>query len=234
MIKLGHQPVLWHVMRGYAAWGIDDFILCLGRGGDLIKRFFLTYQEALSNDFVLSGRDRQIRLLRTDIERWRITFADTGTQAPVLQRLRAVRPLIGDDEVFCASYGDVLTNAPLDKFLDNFLSRDRLAGALALRPRGGLRFLDIKPDGAVTAVHAIEAADLWMVGGYFFFRRAIFDEMENEASLQDGLLPRLIQQRQLISYPYPGFWSWTDTLRDVQRLEVLEEAGKAPWRGSPQ
>ena len=113
MVRLGTHPVLWHVMRIHASFGWDDFVLCLGRGADAIKSYFLEYEEALSNDFVLTGASRDVRLLRSDMDRWRITFADTGRQAPVLQRLRAVRELVKDEDLFCASYGDVLTDAPL-------------------------------------------------------------------------------------------------------------------------
>lgn len=229
MVLIGQRPVLWHVMRTHAAWGTDDFILCLGRGGDLIKRFFLDYQEALTNDFVLTGSDREVHLLGTDIEPWRITFADTGMQAPVLNRLRAARTLIGDDEFFCASYGDVLTDAPFDQFIDDFRSRDCLAAVLAVRPPSRAHLLESGSGGAVTAVHTMGSSDLWGAGGYFIFRRAIFDELRDDTSLLDGLLPRLAEEGQLLSYQHEGFWSGMDTLREVQQLNALQEAGTAPW-----
>jgi glucose-1-phosphate cytidylyltransferase len=228
MVKLGMHPVLWHVMRVHAARGMDDFVLCLGRGADVIKRYFLEYQEALSNDFVLSGATRDVRLLRSDIQEWRITFADTGKQAPVLQRLRAVRPLVEDEELFCASYGDVLTDAPLGDFLDDFRARDELAAVLAVRARGGTRLLDIAPTGLVADVQALERDDRWMAGGYFFFRRGIFDELQDDSML-DGLLPRLAAKGMLRAYEHAGFWSGMDSLRDVQQLQDLVESGAAPW-----
>ncbi len=229
MVRLGAQPVLWHVMRIHASAGLDDFVLCLGRGADVIKAYFLEYQEALANDFVLSGPERQVRLLHSDMDRWRITFADTGRQAPVLRRLRAAQPLLADEEVFCASYGDVLTDAPLGEFREDFLHRTELAGVLAVRPRGGAGLLDTAPDGLVTGVSSLESDDRWMAGGYFFFRRGIFDELI-EDSMLEGLLPRLAAKGQLRAYRYDGFWSGMDSLRDVQLLNSLVESGQAPWQ----
>lgn len=232
MVRLGMHPVLWHVMRIHASFGLDDFVLCLGRGADAIKAYFLEYEEALSNDFVLSGPHREIRLLQSHMDRWRITFADTGRQAPVLQRLRAVQPLLRDEELFCASYGDVLTDAPLDEFLRDFRNRTEIAGVLAVRPRGGAGLLSLRSDGLVTSVHALAQDERWQAGGYFFFRRGIFEELVDDSMLE-GLLPRLAAQGQLRSYQHAGFWSGMDSLRDVQLLNALVESGEAPWLPRP-
>jgi len=232
MVRLGTHPVLWHVMRIHASFGWDDFVLCLGRGADAIKSYFLEYEEALSNDFVLTGASRDVRLLRSDMDRWRITFADTGRQAPVLQRLRAVRELVKDEDLFCASYGDVLTDAPLEEFLADFRGRPEIAGVLAVRPRGGAGLLEIEAGGLIDRVHSLEHDGRWMAGGYFFFSRGIFDELP-DASMLEGLLPRLASKGQLRAYTHDGFWSGMDSLRDVQLLNALVEAGEAPWQRSP-
>lgn len=228
MVRIGLQPVLWHVMRIHASVGLTDFVLCLGRGADVIKSYFLEYEEALSNDFVLSGPQRTVRLLHSDMDRWRITFADTGRQAPVLQRLRAVRKLLVDEDLFCASYGDVLTDAPLGRYLEDFRGRSELAAVLAVRPRGGAALLDVDADGLVGSVTSLENDDRWMAGGYFFFRRGIFDHLVDDSMLQ-GLLPRLAAAGQLRAYHHDGFWSGMDSLRDVQLLNALIESGRAPW-----
>lgn len=228
MVRLGAQPVLWHVMRVHAAHGMDDFVLCLGRGADVIKSYFLDYREALSNDFVLSGRNRDVRLLQRDVDTWRITFADTGKQAQVLQRLRAVRPMLESEELFAASYGDVLTDAPLGEFLADFEGRTELAGVLAVRPRFGSRLLEIGQDEMVRRVEGLDDGGRWMAGGYFFFRRAVLDELEDDSML-DGLLPRLAERGQLRAYRHDGFWSGMDSLRDVQELQALVDGGDPPW-----
>jgi glucose-1-phosphate cytidylyltransferase len=123
MIPIGGRPILWHIMKYYAAWGHNEFVLCLGYKAEAIKEFFLTYNEALANDFVLSGGGTDITLLRTDIDEWKITFVDTGMQATIGERLKAVEPFLADDEAFLATYGDGLTDAPLDDMVDCTSSR---------------------------------------------------------------------------------------------------------------
>ena len=127
MVPIGPRPVLWHVMRYYAHFGYKDFILCLGYKADVIKDYFLRYNEALSNDFILSDGGRSVELLRTDIQDWRITFVDTGLHASIGERLLAVQRHVGDDELFLANYGDNLTDAPLDELVEDFRGRDKVA-----------------------------------------------------------------------------------------------------------
>src|SRR5262249_39283317 len=117
MAPIGHRPLLWHVMKYYAHFGHTDFILCLGYRGDAIKEYFLNHNDALSNDFVLSGGG-EIELLGNDTPDWRITFVDTGLRTNIGDRLRAVRPLLDDEELFLANYSDTLTDAPLPRLID--------------------------------------------------------------------------------------------------------------------
>ena len=134
MVSVGYRPILWHIMRYYAHFGHKDFILCLGYKADVVKDYFLRYEETLSNDFVLSGENGDVDLLGRDISDWRITFVDTGLNASIGQRLRAVRRYVGD-EPFLANYGDVLTDAPLDERIGRFLASDMVASLMCVRPR---------------------------------------------------------------------------------------------------
>ena len=118
MMTVGHRPVLWHIMRYYAHFGHTEFILCLGYGAEKVKEYFLNYQETASNDFVLSDGGRQVDMISTDISDWRITFVDTGLHSEIGERLRRVRPHLNGDDVFLATYGDVLTDAPLNDLID--------------------------------------------------------------------------------------------------------------------
>ena len=115
LTPIGYRPILWHLMRYYAHYGHREFILCLGYRADAVKSYFLEYDEALSNDFVMEAGGGQIDLLSRDIDDWQITFVDTGTHATLAERLWAVRPHLADDEIFLANYADVLTDAPLDR-----------------------------------------------------------------------------------------------------------------------
>ena len=122
MIPIGNRPILWEIMRYYAAWGHTEFVLCLGYKGDVIREYFLNYNEALFNDFVLEGHgaEARVELLQRDVGGWRITFVDTGMQSTIGERLKAVEGYLNDDEEFLATYGDGLTDAPLDAMIDAF------------------------------------------------------------------------------------------------------------------
>src|SRR5579875_2056466 len=175
MVPVGNRPVLWNVMKYYAHYGHTDFILCLGYKGDAIKEYFLNYNECLSNDFTLSHGGRRIDLLRRDIEDWRITFVDTGIAANIGERLRAVEPFLAGEEIFLANYSDGLTDFPLPTLIEEFERGDSIASFLAVRPTYSFHFVSREADGTVLGVDNVIAANAWINGGFFVFRRAIFD-----------------------------------------------------------
>ncbi len=228
MVPIGQRPILWHNMRYYAHFGHKDFVLCLGYRADVIKDYFLHYNEALSNDFILSG-DGKMDLLGTDIQDWRIAFVDTGRNALIGQRLRAVQRHIGSDEMFLASYGDNLTDAPLDRLVDDFRGREKIAAFLSVPPTHSFHVVTLRPDGIVTGIEHVAASGLRINGGFFIFRREIFDYIRPGEELVEEPFQRLISEGQLIAYPYEGFWAPMDTLKDLQTLQALEEGGRPPW-----
>ena len=229
MVSVGYRPILWHVMKYYAHHGHKDFILCLGYKADAIKNYFLEYDEAHSNDFVLSDGGRNLELLSSDIDDWRITFVDTGLQANIGQRLLAVRKHVQDEELFLASYSDCVTDAPLPRLIEDFRSRDTVGSFLSVRPAVPGHFISHRDNGLVRAITAPRDSGLWVNGGYFILRPEIFDHMEDGDELVIEPFQRLIAKRELITYPYEGFWAPMDTLRDRQELESLFERGQAPW-----
>jgi len=229
MVAVGSRPILWHVMRFYSHFGHKDFVLCLGYRGDVIKDYFLHYNEAVSNDFVLSDGGRSLEFLSTDIQDWRITFADTGLAAPVGQRLRAVREHLDRDELFLANYGDTLTAAPLNDLIDDFQRRGKIAAFLCVRPSYTFHVVTLGDGGLVDTIQDVRESDTWINGGYFIFRREVFDYLDANDDLVDGVFRRLIAAEQLIGYQYQGFWAPMDTLKDKQELENLYETGRPPW-----
>ncbi|MBV9522526.1 MAG: glucose-1-phosphate cytidylyltransferase [Alphaproteobacteria bacterium] len=229
LVPLGYRPILWHVMKYYAHFGHTDFILCLGYKGDAIKEYFLNYDECLSNDFVLSHGARQVDLLRRDIEDWRITFVDTGISANIGERLKAVEPFLAKDEVFLANYSDGLTDFPLPTLIENFKRRGSIGTFLAVRPHYSFHFVSRAPDGTVLGVDNVISANAWINGGYFVFRREIFDYIRPGEELVEQPFQRLIEERQLHAHDYDGFWRCVDTFKDLQALENLYAQGKAPW-----
>lgn len=230
MVPIGNRPILWHVMKYFAHYGHKDFILCLGHKAEVIKKFFLEYDEALSNDFVLSGGGNDVELLSSDAHDWRITFVDTGLRASVGQRLLSVREHIADDEVFLANYGDVLTDAPLPAMIEHLESNDGIASMLSVRPSYTFHVLTLDEDRTVRDVQDVTRADLWINGGYFVFRNEIFDHIGPGEDLVFEPFQRLIAKEKLLAYQYEGFWAPMDTLKDKHVLEGLLETGAAPWQ----
>src|SRR5438046_2623377 len=134
MVPIGYRPILWHVMKYYAHYGHKDFILCLGYKGDVVKNYFLNYDECVSNDFVLSNGGKKLHLLNSDIHDWNITFVDTGIASNIGQRLKAVEHYVKGESAFLANYSDGLTDLPLPGYIDHFLERDKVGSFLAVRP----------------------------------------------------------------------------------------------------
>lgn len=230
MVPVGYRPVLWHVMRYYAHFGHTEFILCLGYRADAIKDYFLRYNEALSNDFVMANGGREIELLGSDISDWRISFVDTGVTTSIGQRLRAVHRFIGTDEVFLANYADVLSDAPLNTFIDQFLQTDAVGSCIAIHPTMyTFHLLALAEDGRVTSLDSVESSNIRINGGYFILRRSIFDWLGDRDDLVPDVFPRLAAAGRLLAHPHDGFWAPMDTLKDRAALEAQLEAGRPKW-----
>lgn len=238
MVAVGYRPILWHVMRYYAHFGHRDFILCLGYRGDAIKEYFLRYEEALSNDFVLSGGGRDIELLGSDIGDWRITFADTGLDTTVGERLRRVRHHLEGEELFLANYGDTLTDAPLDWLVDEARASGAVASLLSVPPPYSFHIVEADAAGTVRAIRDTGSSGVRINGGGYVLRPEIFDVLGSAQDLVDEPFERLAAEGRLRAFRYDGFWLSLDTLKDLQHLRDLEESGDPPWavwrRSAPQ
>jgi glucose-1-phosphate cytidylyltransferase len=230
MIRVGDRPVLWHVMKYYAHFGHTEFILCLGHKAEVIKDYFLTYNEALSNDFVLTDGGQKVTLLGEDITEWKISFVHTGYAASVGERLARVRDHIGDDPYFLANYGDVLTDAYLPQVIDDVMARGVVACFLSVAPSYSFHSVRTDTEGIVEAVDDVREAGIRINGGHFVLRREIFDHMHPGDELVTDTFSRLIPQRQVMAWRHDGFWAPMDTLKEQQELEAMVEAGGGPWR----
>jgi glucose-1-phosphate cytidylyltransferase len=230
MVPIGGRPVLWHVMKYYAHFGFTDFVLCLGYRAEAIKQFFLTYNEALANDFVFSDGGAQVHLLKTDIHNWSITFVDTGLRSSIGERLRAVRHLLRHDEMFLANYGDTLTDADLPAMITRARERGVTASFLAVRPNYSFHIVSMNDDGIVDGIRDVTRSDVWINGGYFVVRSELLDELGPGEDLVEEPFRRLLARDQLLAQRHEGFWAPMDTLKDQQWLERLHEDGRAPWQ----
>ena len=229
MIPIGERPILWHIMRYYSSFGHHEFIICLGYKAEVVKEYFLNYQEALTNDFVLADGGRRVELLSTDIQDWSITFVNTGLRTSIGQRLKAVQEYIGTDEVFLTNYGDTLTDASIPDMVEMLTATDKTALFIAARPTYNFHVAQIAEDNSVTEIHDVTKAYMWINGGYFVFRREVFDYIEEGDDLVEEPFRRLIAENKLMAYPYDGFWAAMDTLKEKQHLDSLLESGNAPW-----
>lgn len=229
MVTIGYRPIMWHLMKYYAHHGHMDFVLCLGYKADVIKQYFLDYNECLSNDFVLAEGGRKVELLNSDIHDWRITFADTGAASPIGERLRLIRSHLEGEEMFLANYTDCLTDLPLDGFIDEFRRSGRVAGLVTVAPQVSYHYISTDADGCVDSLTDANHTRLRVNGGFFIFRQAIFDYLRVGEDLVDGPFQRLIADRQLMAYAYDGFWKAMDTFKDKQQLDELLASGRPPW-----
>ena len=230
MVPIGSRPVLWHVMKYYAHFGFTDFVLCLGYKAEAIKYFFLTYNEAMANDFVLSEGGARVHVLKTDIQDWNVTFVDTGLHTSIGQRLRAVRHLLGDDELFLANYGDTLTDAPLPAMIENARAAGATASFLAVRPNYSFHVVDVRDDGLVGGISDVTKSGIWINGGYFVLRTEFVDEIRPGEDMVEEPFQRLAASGELLAQRHEGFWAPMDTLKEKQRLESLHDGGQAPWQ----
>ena len=229
MATVGERPLLWHVMRYYAHFGHTDFVLCLGYGASAVKDFFLNYDEATSNDFVLEGCDRKVTLFKTDISDWQITFVDTGLHSSIGERLRRVRRFVEDEPMFMANYADVLTNAPLPDMIERFEAGDAAVSLLAVPPQSSHHAVDIDDDGVITQVTPMRDLRHWENGGYFLLRPEIFDELREDEDLVEDAIVRLVRRGRVAAYPYKGYWTPADTVKERLLLEELYQRADCPW-----
>jgi glucose-1-phosphate cytidylyltransferase len=229
LVNIGYRPVVWHLMRYYAHYGHKDFILCLGYRGDLIREFFLTYNECMSNDFVMTEGGRKLQALRTDIDDWRITFVDTGMHSNIGQRLLRVQRHLQDDDVFLANYADGLSDLPLDLMITEFHAKGVVASFASVRSSLSLHCVEASEDGYVKRLGALHDSTFMINGGFFVFSRRIFDFIKQGEELVEQPFARLAEQRLLATYRYEGFWMAMDTFKDKIVLDRMEAQGNCPW-----
>jgi glucose-1-phosphate cytidylyltransferase len=202
-------------MRYYAHYGHADFVLCLGHRAGVIEEYV--------------RRELLFRPAHTNGGRWKVTFVDTGPDSTIAERLLAVRDHVADEELFLANYGDNLTDAPLPSVVSALVERDKVATFLCVRPNYTFNVVTTGEGGRVEGIYDIAQSGIWINGGYFVFRRSIFDYIHAGDELVEEPFRRLIAADQLLAYPYEGFWAPMDTLKDKERLEALVGSTAAPW-----
>jgi len=230
MVHIGDRPILWHVMKYYAHFGHKDFILCLGYRADVIKNYFVNYNEFTSNDFVLRNAGKELHVFNSDTHDWSITFVDTGTTSNIGQRLKVVEKYLDGDEAFLANYSDNLTDFNLPDLIERFDEQDKVGAFLCVRPNLSCHCVSIGDGGLVRDIKSLGQSEIMINGGYFVFKRSIFDYIKAGEELVLEPFQRLIAEKQLLAYAYDGFWKSMDTFKEKQELDDLYSTGLAPWQ----
>lgn len=230
LVPVGGRPILWHIMRYYSSFGHKDFILCLGYKGEAIKRFFLEYDECLTNDFVLQDGGADIQVLGSDIKDWKITFVDTGEFTNIGGRLLRVKEHLEDEETFLANYADTLTDMPMDEMITRFSDSDSVAGFCCVKPPYSFHLVSFDGKEKIDRISDVKESGMWMNGGYFVLRREIFDNLNEGEELVIEGFDRLVTKKKLFAYQYQGFWTCMDTFKEKQALDDMVASGQTPWQ----
>lgn len=229
MVEIGGRPVLWHIMKSYSAHGVNDFIICLGYKGYMIKEYFANYFLHMS-DVTFDMASNRMDVHQKNAEPWRVTLVDTGEDTMTGGRIKRVgRYLDGSD--FCMTYGDGVSDVNLGKLIEFHRVQGRLATVTAIQPPGRFGALDMQ-DNLITSFQEKPQGDgSWINGGYFVLSPKVLDYIEGDDTIWERApMERLARERQLAAYKHPGFWQCMDTLRDRNLLETHWQSGRAPWK----
>ena len=229
MIELGGKPILWHIMKIYSAHGINDFIVCCGYKGYIIKEYFANYFLHMS-DVTFDMANNKMQVHQASAEPWRVTLVDTGDDSQTGGRLKRVKAYL-DDEPFCFTYGDGVSDVNVRKTVELFEREKALAVVTAVQPAGRFGILNLDRARVASFEEKPRGDGSWTNGGFFVLSPKVIDYIENDAtSWEAGVLPRLARDGQLAAYQHAGFWQPMDTMRDKYNLEELWSSGKAPWK----
>jgi len=230
MVEIGGKPILWHIMKTYAAYGIQDFVICLGYKGYAIKEYFANYVLHMS-DVTIDLEHNSVEWHDSRAENWHVTLVDTGEETMTGGRIKRIRPYI-DGEPFLLTYGDGVADIDIAALIASHKRAGTLATLTAVRPQGRFGALDLGDDNTVTSFSEKPPGDGGYInGGFFVLEPGIFDYIEDDATpWERSPLEHLVADHQLSAYVHDGFWQPMDTLRDKNLLEQLWSEGHAPWK----
>ena len=229
LVEVGGQPILWHIMKGYASFGYTDFVLCLGYLGDNIRDYFRNNGTVLPQRRSAPSVAETIRYRTARGQTWQITCVDTGLETNTGGRIRRAAPLV-EGETFFATYGDGVADLDLLTLLDFHRNHKRIATLTAVNPISQFGIVELDGRGVITAFQEKPRLKEWVNGGFFVFNRAVFDYLEDNSVLERDPFERLARERQIMAYQHHSFWACMDTYKDTMMLDSLWRSGQAPWK----
>ncbi|HEY3345337.1 MAG TPA: glucose-1-phosphate cytidylyltransferase [Anaerolineaceae bacterium] len=228
MVEIGGQPILWHIMNIYAAYGYHDFTIALGYKAEVVKNYFLNYH-FLRNNCTVCLKTGQVQVYDGDIEDWTIDLVDTGLQTETGGRLKRLKSFIGN-QTFMLTYGDGVSNVNIHELVDFHKRHGKLATVTAVRPPARFGGLDFDGDLVSWFAEKPQVGEGWINGGFFVLEPEVLDYIECDQSWEGHPMMKLAEEGELVAYRHSDFWQCMDTLRDVRLLETLWNEQRAPWR----
>ena len=229
MIEIGGKPILWHIMKIYSAHGINEFVVCLGYKGYMIKEYFANYFLHMS-DVTFDMQNNRMQVHQNSAEPWQVTLVDTGETTQTGGRMKRIRHFL-DDEDFCCTYGDGIGDVDITRLIEFHRTRKTLATMTATQPPGRFGAVTIEGHKVTSFQEKPEGDGGWINGGFFVLSPKVIDHIEGDHTLwEKDPLENLAREGQLAVYLHHGFWRPMDTLRDKTNLEGLWDSGKAPWK----
>lgn len=231
MVEIGGKPILWHIMKIYSAYGINEFVVCCGYKGYIIKEYFSNYALHMS-DVTFSMDNGEMTVHHRNVEPWRVTLVDTGETTMTGGRLRQAEPYLAEDTTFCMTYGDGVGDINVGELLAFHAKHGRLATLTAVTPPARFGALDIKGEDEVVRFREKPVGDGDFInGGFFVLSRKVIAYIENDQTIWERQpMERLAAERQLKAFRHTGFWQPMDTMRDKAHLDDLWASGRAPWK----
>ena len=229
MIEIGGKPILWHIMKSYSAYGINEFIICCGYKGYMVKEYFANYFLHTS-DVTFDMQNNKMEVHQKFAEPWKVTLVDTGLETMTGGRLKKVESFVGD-ETFCFTYGDGISNVNISKLIEFHKNNKTIATVTAVQPPGRFGTLDISGDKITNFKEKPAGDGNWINGGFFVLEPTVFDYLKNDTTIWEREpLERLAKENQLSAFKHDGFWQPLDTLRDKNYLDDLWNSDKAFWK----
>ena len=229
LVTIGGHPMIWHIMKLYSHYGFNDFVICLGYKGEKIKDYFVNYRQ-LKNDFTLTlGTENKLIPHDHDVENWNITFAETGENTPTGGRIKKIEKYIDGEDFFC-TYGDGLSTVDVRALLEFHKQKGKIATVTAINPISQYGVLDIGDDDSITKFKEKPRLSQWINGGFFVFKKGIFDYIEEDDVLESDTFGRLTEKKEIAAYKFNGFWECMDTFKDAEQLHRMWNENIAPWR----